>query len=351
MHFAKVATIFSALVGLVASAPILPTTTICGTDEIRIPELKDYMIGFNAGVSLTSDDFTSVRNTILSAPIRGSICEEYTQEDQAVMRVVMYHELVDTLLQAPTISYVVPVASGISRREITIPELQTYIVTFNKQLSATEAASFESLINARGKLINRLELINGAVVRWNMNNVDELKNMAGVATVEKDGKVSINHPREISIPELQTYIITFSKELSATESATMESLINARGKLVNRLSIINGAVVRWNMNNIDELKNLPGVATVEKDEKVSIKRPREITIPELQTYIITFANELSAAEAATIESLINARGKIINRLSLINGAVVRWDMNFVDDLKNIPGVASVEKDSEVTINN
>ncbi|KAI9103156.1 hypothetical protein DFS34DRAFT_607685 [Phlyctochytrium arcticum] len=270
MHFAKVATIFSALIGLVASAPILPTTNICGTGAVRHPDLKSYMIGFNSGVSITSDEVISVRNTILNAPIEGQICEEFILDDQAIMNVVMYHELVDTLLQTPTISYVVPIASGMNRRDISSPELQTYIITFSKVLSATEAASIESLINARGKLVNRLELINGAVVRWDMNFVEDLKNMSGVASVEKDSEMSINLPRDITIPELQTYIITFEKEVSATELSTLESLINARGVFVNRLAIINGAVVRWDMNAVDELKNMAGVASVEKDAAVTI---------------------------------------------------------------------------------
>ncbi|KAI9105580.1 hypothetical protein DFS34DRAFT_599989 [Phlyctochytrium arcticum] len=76
---------------------------------------------------------------------------------------------------------------------------------------------------------------------------------------------------EMYIPEVQKYIITFSKDLSATEAATIESQINTRGKFINRLSLINGAVVRWNMNEIDALKNMAGVATVEKDTEVTTK--------------------------------------------------------------------------------
>ncbi|KAI9091499.1 hypothetical protein DFS34DRAFT_670174 [Phlyctochytrium arcticum] len=199
---------------------------VSGTDAVRIPELQDLKIGVNSG----------------------------------------------TLLQSPTVPYVAPAAISRRDNEINIPEVQTYVVTFSKDLSATEAATIESQINTRGKFVDRLSLINGAVVRWNMNEIDALKNMAGVATVEKDSEVSTKSRRdnEMYIPEVQTYIITFNKDLSATEAATIESQINTRGKFVDRLSLINGAVVRWNMNEIDALKKA-GVATVEKDTEVTTK--------------------------------------------------------------------------------
>ncbi|KAI9105549.1 hypothetical protein DFS34DRAFT_588867 [Phlyctochytrium arcticum] len=144
MLFANRVTVFSALVGLAASAPVLPTADVSGTDAVRIPELQDFKIGVNSG----------------------------------------------TLLQTPTVSYVAPVAISRRDNEMYIPEVQKYIITFSKDLSATDAATIESQINTRGKFVDRLSLINGAVVRWNMNEIDALKNMAGVATVEKDTEVT-----------------------------------------------------------------------------------------------------------------------------------------------------------------
>ncbi|KAI9099744.1 hypothetical protein DFS34DRAFT_592656 [Phlyctochytrium arcticum] len=122
MHFTKfaVAAAVAALSGLASTAPLLPITTICGSTDIRTPELNDFLIGFKSDVSLSAQDLQTVRNAIATAPVAGRVCEEFISDEETHMNVVMHKDLLNNLRLLPAVSYVVPINS-MSRRDETVP--------------------------------------------------------------------------------------------------------------------------------------------------------------------------------------------------------------------------------------